>query len=251
MSLVIKDLKVSVDGEMILHGINLEVKKGEVHALMGSNGSGKSTLANTLMGNPKYKLEGGQILLDGKDITEIEVDERARLGLFMSFQYPNEINGITIANFLRAAYNACKGENISVFAFREMLEEKMALLKMDKKFADRYLNEGFSGGEKKRTEILQMAILQPNIAVLDETDSGLDIDALKTVASGVNSLLGPDMGVLIITHYQRLLNYIKPDHVHILVDGKIVKSGDAELAKELEAKGYAMVKEKKIPIIGG
>lgn len=247
MSLVIKDLKVSVDGEMILNGINLEVKKGEVHALMGPNGSGKSTLANTLMGNPKYKVEGGQILLDGKDITNLEVDKRARLGLFMSFQYPCEISGITIANFLRAAYNSCH-EEMSVIDFRKFLEEKMALLKMDKKFADRYVNEGFSGGEKKRAEILQMAVLSPKMAILDETDSGLDIDALKIVAAGINSLLGPDMGVVLITHYQRLLNYIKPDHVHILVNGKIVKSGDASLAEELEAQGYDMV---KIPIIGG
>lgn len=246
MSLVIKDLKVSVDGEMILKGINLEVKKGEVHALMGPNGSGKSTLANTLMGNPKYKVEGGQILLDGKDITDLEVDKRARLGLFMSFQYPCEISGITIANFLRAAYNSCH-EEMSVIDFRKFLEEKMALLKMDKKFADRYLNEGFSGGEKKRAEILQMAVLSPKMAILDETDSGLDIDALKTVAAGINSLLGPDMGVVLITHYQRLLNYIKPDHVHILVNGKIVKSGDASLAEEIEAQGYDLV---KIPIIG-
>ena len=247
MSLVIKDLKVSVDGEMILNGVSLEVKKGEVHALMGPNGSGKSTLANTLMGNPKYKIESGQILLDGKDITEMEVDKRARLGLFMSFQYPCEISGITIANFLRAAYNSCH-EEMSVIDFRKFLEEKMALLKMDKKFADRYLNEGFSGGEKKRAEILQMAVLSPKMAVLDETDSGLDIDALKTVAEGINSLLGPDMGVLVITHYQRLLNYIKPDRVHILVKGKIVKSGDASLAEEIEAQGYDLV---KIPIIGG
>ena len=247
MSLVIKDLKVSVDGEMILEGVSLEVKKGEVHALMGPNGSGKSTLANTLMGNPKYKIESGQILLDGKDITNLEVDKRARLGLFMSFQYPCEISGITIANFLRAAYNSCH-EEMSVIDFRKFLEEKMALLKMDKKFADRYLNEGFSGGEKKRAEILQMAVLSPKMAVLDETDSGLDIDALKIVAEGINSLLGPDMGVLVITHYQRLLNYIKPDRVHILVKGKIVKSGDASLAEEIEAQGYNMV---KIPIIGG
>lgn len=250
MSLVIKDLKVSVDGNMILDGINLEVKKGEVHALMGPNGSGKSTLAHAIMGNPRYKIESGQILLDGKDITSIEVDERARRGLFMSFQYPSEIGGITIANFLRAAYNAITGKNISVIDFRKLLHEKMDVLQMDRKFADRYLNEGFSGGEKKRTEILQLAVLGPQIAVLDETDSGLDIDALKTVASGVNSLLGPEMGLLVITHYQRLLNYIKPDHVHILVKGKIVKSGDAELAKELEAKGYDMVKDNKIPIVG-
>ena len=199
------------------------------------------------MGNPKYKVEGGQILLDGKDITNLEVDKRARLGLFMSFQYPCEISGITIANFLRAAYNSCH-EEMSVIDFRKFLEEKMALLKMDKKFADRYVNEGFSGGEKKRAEILQMAVLSPKMAILDETDSGLDIDALKIVAAGINSLLGPDMGVVLITHYQRLLNYIKPDHVHILVNGKIVKSGDASLAEELEAQGYDMV---KIPIIGG
>ena len=249
MSLVIKNLKVSVEGNIILNGINLEIRKGEVHALMGPNGSGKSTLANVLMGNPKYTVESGEVLLDGKNILELEVDERARLGLFMSFQYPLEISGITIANFLRAAYNSCTGENKSVIDFRKLLEEKMALLKMDKKFADRYLNQGFSGGEKKRAEILQMAVLKPTFAVLDETDSGLDIDALKTVAAGVNSLLSSEMGVLIITHYQRLLNYIKPDHVHILVNGKIVKSGDASLAQELEAKGYEMVKE--IPIIGG
>ena len=249
MSLVIKDLRVSVDGTMILDGINLEIKKGEVHALMGPNGSGKSTLANALMGNPRYTIESGQILLNGKDITSLAVDERARSGLFMSFQYPCEIGGITIANFLRAAYNAVTGKNISVIDFRKLLEQKMEQLKMDKVFADRYLNEGFSGGEKKRAEILQMSVLGPQIAVLDETDSGLDIDALKTVATGVNALLGPELGVLVITHYQRLLNYIKPDHVHVLIKGKIVKSGDASLAQELEAKGYDLVKENKIPIL--
>ena len=249
MSLVIKDLRVSVDGTMILDGINLEIKKGEVHALMGPNGSGKSTLANALMGNPRYTIESGQILLNGKDITSLAVDERARSGLFMSFQYPCEIGGITIANFLRAAYNAVTGKNISVIDFRKLLEQKMEQLKMDKAFADRYLNEGFSGGEKKRAEILQMSVLGPQIAVLDETDSGLDIDALKTVATGVNALLGPELGVLVITHYQRLLNYIKPDHVHVLIKGKIVKSGDASLAQELEAKGYDLVKENKIPIL--
>ncbi|MEK6963697.1 MAG: Fe-S cluster assembly ATPase SufC [Nanoarchaeota archaeon] len=236
--LEVKGLKVSVDGKMILNGIDLTVKQGEVIALMGRNGSGKSTLANTLMGHPKYKVEEGSVKLNGEDILILPAYERSKKGLFLSFQYPAEIQGVTLSNFLRATMNARRKEKIPVLEFVKLLKKKMAELSIDPKFASRYLNHGFSGGEKKRSEILQLALLQPKIAVLDETDSGLDIDALKTVAMGVKKLVSPKMGVLIITHYQRILNYLKPDKVHVMMDGKIVKSGGKELVKLLEKKGY-------------
>ena len=236
--LEVKGLKVSVDGKEILQGIDLTVKPGEVIALMGRNGSGKSTLANTLMGHPKYTVTAGSIKLDGKEIGKLAAQDRSKAGLFLSFQYPAEIQGVTLSNFLRAILNARRKEKIPVPEFIALLKKKMAELDMDIKFASRYLNHGFSGGEKKRSEILQLALLQPKIAVLDETDSGLDIDALKTVAQGVKKLVSPKMGVLIITHYQRILNYLKPDRVHVMMDGKIVKSGGKELVKLLEKKGY-------------
>ena len=236
--LIIKDLHVSIEGKNILNGVNLVVRKGEVCALMGPNGSGKSTLAYTLMGHPKYIIDKGEVLYKGQNILELKPDERAKLGLFLSFQYPQEIPGLSVSNFLRTAYNAVKPSSISVPDFVKLLREKMKLLNIDDSFSRRYLNQGFSGGEKKRTEILQMAVLQPEMAILDETDSGLDIDSLRVVAQGVNTLLGPNVGVLIITHYQRILDYITPDRVHIMVRGRIVKSGGKELAHELEAKGY-------------
>ena len=245
--LIIKDLHVSVEGQQILKGVNLTVKKGEVCALMGPNGSGKSTLAYTLMGHPKYTVDKGEAWYKGKNILELAPDERAKLGLFLSFQYPQEIPGLSVSNFLRTARNAVKSQPISVPEFVKLLKEKMKMLKIEDAFSRRYLNEGFSGGEKKRTEILQLAVLQPEMAILDETDSGLDIDSLKVVAHGINSLLGPGLGVLVITHYQRLLNYITPDKVHIMVKGRIVKSGGKELAHELEAKGYDdIIKESEI-----
>ncbi|UCC89033.1 MAG: Fe-S cluster assembly ATPase SufC [Anaerolineales bacterium] len=247
-TLSIKDLRVSVEGQLILKGLDLEVKQGEVHALMGPNGSGKSTLAYSLMGHPKYEVEGGEVWLKGQNILELTPDERARLGLFLAFQYPTVIPGVSLANFLRAAVNAIRGGEVNgngkaqvgvpIAEFRKMLTEKMELLQMDKSFARRYLNDGFSGGEKKRAEILQMAMLEPEIAILDETDSGLDIDALRIVSEGVNALSGPHMGILVITHYQRILNYIQPDFVHVMINGRIVASGGAELAHELEAQGY-------------
>jgi len=253
--LIVKDLHVSVDGKEILKGLSLEVKKGEIHALMGPNGSGKSTFANTLMGHPKYEVTSGEILYKGESLLEKEADERARMGLFMAFQYPVAIPGLTFGSFLRAALNArlapSAGEDgkvptkkgIAPKEFRELLRSKMAMLKMDETFASRYLNDGFSGGEKKRAEILQMAVLKPEIAIMDETDSGLDIDALKIVSEGVNALSGPDLGVLVITHYNRILNYIKPHRVHVMIDGRIVTSGGANLAQQLEAKGYDWVRE--------
>src|SRR5213594_1106111 len=254
--LAVKDLHVAVEGKEILKGLSLEVRKGEIHALMGPNGSGKSTLANTLMGYPRYEVTSGEILFKGKSVLEMEADERSRAGLFMAFQYPVAIPGVSVANFLRTALNARRavqdangtgampvGKGIPPKEFRALLREKMALLHMDESVAGRYLNDGFSGGEKKRAEILQMAILKPEIAILDETDSGLDIDALRVVAEGVKALVGPDLGVLLITHYQRILNYIKPQFVHVLVDGRIVKSGGAELALELEAQGYDWIRE--------
>ena len=247
--LIIKDLHVSIEGQKILNGVDLVVKKGQVCALMGPNGSGKSTLAYTLMGHPKYIVDKGEAFYKGKNILELSPDERAKLGLFLSFQYPQEIPGLSVSNFLRTAYNAVKKQPISVPDFVKKLKEKMHLLKIDEAFSRRYLNEGFSGGEKKRTEILQLAVLEPEMAILDETDSGLDIDSLKTVAQGVNTLLGPNIGVLIITHYQRILNYITPDRVHIMVKGRIVKSGGKELAHELEAKGYdEFVKEAEVSV---
>ncbi len=241
--LIIKDLHVSVEGKKILNGVNLTVKKGEVCALMGPNGAGKSTLGYAIMGHPRYTIEKGEVLWKGQNVLTMEADERAKLGIFLSFQYPQEIPGVSVSNFLRTAYNAVKKTTISPVDFVKLLREKMALLKVDMSFSRRYLNEGFSGGEKKRTEILQMAILQPEMAILDETDSGLDITSLQIVGEGVNAIKGSNMGILIITHYQRILNYIKPDSVHIMVKGKIVKSGGPELVDRLEKEGYDWIKE--------
>ncbi|MCG3121558.1 MAG: Vegetative protein 296 [bacterium] len=245
--LEIRDLRVKIEDKAILNGVNLTVNQGEIHALMGPNGSGKSTLANALMGHPKYEITGGEILLDGENLVEMEADERARKGLFLAFQYPSEVPGVTVMNFLRTALKARQngsGKDMSISEFRKVLQKKMALLKMEENFLSRYLNEGFSGGEKKRMEILQLTVLQPKIAVLDETDSGLDIDALRTVSDGVNSMTGPNFGALVITHYQRLLNYIKPHFVHVMWNGQIVVNGGPEFALELEAKGYDWIKEK-------
>lgn len=236
--LQIKDLHVSVDGKPILKGVNLEVKRGQVHALMGPNGSGKSTLSYTLMGHPKYEITQGDILVNGHSIKEMPVDERARKGLFLAFQYPMVIPGVTVQNFLRAAYNAVKGKDLTPLEFNMHFIEKMKQMNVPKEFARRYVNDGFSGGEKKRLEILQMAVLEPTIAVLDEPDSGLDIDAVKTVAEGINAFQGPQTGVLIITHYQRILNYVKPTDVTVLLDGRVVQSGGPELAHKLEERGY-------------
>ncbi len=236
--LEVKDLHVSVEGKEILKGVNLEVKNGEIVAFMGPNGSGKTSLAFALMGHPKYEITKGKIFYNEEDITEMEPDERAKKGLFLSFQYPSEVPGVSVSNFLRTALNSKREKPISVIEFRNLLLEKLQLLKMDKSFMNRYLNEGFSGGEKKRAEILQLAVLEPRMAILDETDSGLDIDSLKTVANGINTIKTNDMGVLIITHYQRILNYIIPNRVYVLVDGKIVASGGKELVHELEEKGY-------------
>jgi Fe-S cluster assembly ATP-binding protein len=247
-TLQIENLHVAVEAKPILKGLNLTVEKGQIHAIMGPNGSGKSTLANALLGHPKYEVTEGSIKFKGEDIAEWSADERARRGLFLAFQYPTAIPGVSVANFLRMALQARRKElgmdkPLPPKEFRALMKEKMALLKMDDSFAGRYINDGFSGGEKKRAEILQMAVLRPEIAILDETDSGLDIDALRIVAEGVNALSGPDLGVLLITHYQRILNYIKPHFVHVLVDGRIVKSGGAELAHELEAQGYDWVRD--------
>ncbi len=249
----VKNLKVNVEGKEILKGVNLNVKQGEIHALMGPNGSGKSTLAYCLMGHPKYEATEGEVLFDGENILESSPDERAQKGLFLAFQYPTSIPGVSVANFLRMAVSAVRighedgSDTIKLIPMREFRKElrgMMNQLGMDVSFGRRYLNDGFSGGEKKRAEILQMAILKPKIAVLDETDSGLDIDAVRTVSEGVNRLIGPDLGVLIITHYQRILNYIEPDFVHIMMDGQVVESGGPELAHELEANGYDGIREK-------
>jgi len=248
--LEIKNLHVSIDGKEILKGVSLTIKQGEVHAIMGPNGTGKSTLAYTLMGHPSYEATEGEVKFKGENVLELQPDERSRLGLFLAFQYPVAIPGVTVANFLRTALNARRralkpdDKGMPVPEFRKMLKEKMDMLKMDQAFAGRYLNEGFSGGEKKRAEILQMATLRPEIAILDETDSGLDIDALRVVADGVNALTGPEMGALVITHYQRLLNYIKPDFVHVMIDGRIVESGGPELALSLEEHGYDWIRER-------
>jgi Fe-S cluster assembly ATP-binding protein len=248
--LEIRNLHASVEGNEILRGVDLSVKKGEVHALMGPNGTGKSTLAYTLMGHPFFEVTEGEVWFKGQNILELEPDERAHLGLFLAFQYPVAIPGVSVANFLRSAINAKrKAENpedkgISIPEFRKTLKDRMNMLKMDYQFAGRYLNEGFSGGEKKRAEVLQMAMLQPEIAIMDETDSGLDIDALRVVSDGVNALRGPDLGMLVITHYQRILNYIKPDYVHIMLGGRVVETGGPDLAVHLEEHGYDWLREK-------
>jgi Fe-S cluster assembly ATP-binding protein len=261
-TLEVKDLHVSIESKQILKGVNLKVAQGEVHAVMGPNGSGKSTLANTLMGHPKYKVDSGDILVNGESIVGMSPDLRARRGLFLAFQYPLEISGVPLAQFLRSAYRAVKGggqkpnspkgvggEMISAMAFKKKLEEKLKEVEMDPAFAKRYLNEGFSGGEKKRAEILQMAILEPAITIMDETDSGLDIDAIRKVAEVVSSMTGPKMGVLLITHYQRILQYMKPQFVHIMVDGRIFQSGGPELAQMLEEKGYEWIEKQATPTI--
>ena len=248
--LEVKGLHVSIDGKEILKGVDLTVEQGKIHAIMGPNGTGKSTLAYSLMGHPSYQITAGEVKFNGQDLRALEADERSRLGLFLAFQYPVAIPGVTVANFLRTALNAHRharnpeDKGIPIPEFRKLLKAKMELLKMDSNFAGRYLNEGFSGGEKKRAEILQLATLEPQIAILDETDSGLDIDALRIVADGVNALMNKDLGVLVITHYQRLLNYIKPDFVHVMLDGRIVESGGPDLALHLEEKGYSWIREK-------
>jgi Fe-S cluster assembly ATP-binding protein len=254
-SLEVRDLHVSVEGKIILRGIDLTVKSGEVHALMGPNGSGKSTLSLAIMGHPKYKVERGRILLDGQDLLTMPVDARARAGMFLAFQYPSAIPGVSVANFLRTAINARragsaedangqpKKNDMPIPQFRKLLTDKMKLLQIDDSFITRSVNDGFSGGEKKRLEILQMHMFQPRFAVLDETDSGLDIDALKVVAEGIDALRSPEVGVLLITHYERILRYVHPDYVHVLVDGRIVRTGASELAAELESKGYEFVRE--------
>jgi Fe-S cluster assembly ATP-binding protein len=242
---IIDGLKASVEGKEILKGVSLSIQGGEIHAIMGPNGTGKSTLASTLMGHPKYEVTEGSVTLDGEDVLDMAVDERARAGLFLAMQYPSEISGVTNSDFLRSAINAKRGEGneISLIKFIRQMEKKMKDLDMAAEFAHRYLNEGFSGGEKKRNEILQMMLLEPRICILDEIDSGLDIDALRIVAEGVNSLKSEDRGFLIITHYQRLLDYITPDFVHIMMQGRIVKSGGAELAEQVEKDGYDWIKE--------
>jgi Fe-S cluster assembly ATP-binding protein len=248
--LVIRNLHVSIDDREILKGLDLVVRQGEVHALMGPNGTGKSTLAYALMGHPAYDVTQGEVIFKGLNVLELEPDERSRLGIFLAFQYPVAIPGVSVANFLRTAINARRkaedpeDKGIGIPEFRKLLKERMDLLRMDHAFAGRYLNEGFSGGEKKRAEILQMAALRPEIAILDETDSGLDIDALRIVSEGVNALRGPELGVLVITHYQRILNYIQPHFVHIMLGGRIVESGGSDLALHLEEHGYDWVREK-------
>lgn len=245
MSLVINDLHANVEGTPILKGVNLEIPKGEVHAIMGPNGSGKSTLSKIIAGHEDYEVTSGSVTLDGQDILDMDVDERSREGIFLAFQYPAEVPGVSNANFIRAALQARlpDGEEIDAVAYYKDLYAKMDVLEMDRKFTARAVNEGFSGGEKKRNEILQMMMLDPKYCILDETDSGLDIDALKVVAKGVNAMRTSERGFLVITHYQRLLDYIQPDHVHVMSDGQIVKSGDKELALELEEKGYDFLKE--------
>lgn len=234
----IEDLKVAIEGKQILNGVNLTINAGEIHALMGRNGTGKSTLANALMGHPKYEITGGKIWLQGVDITEMEPEERAIAGLFLAFQYPIAIPGVNVVNFLRAAIKAKNGADMAIKDFRVLLKEQMKLLSMSESFAGRYVNDGFSGGEKKRLEILQMAMLKPKMLLLDETDSGLDIDALKVVSEGINRTMTPERGVLLVTHYQRILDFVKPDFVHVMMNGTIVKSGGPELALELEKQGY-------------
>ena len=244
-TLEIKDLHVSIEDKEILKGVNLTINTGEVHAIMGPNGTGKSTLSSAIMGHPSYEVTHGEVLLDGVNILELEVDERAKAGLFLAMQYPSEITGVTNADFMRSAINAKReeGQEINLMQFIKKLDKQMDFLDIDKDMAQRYLNEGFSGGEKKRNEILQLMMLEPKFAILDEIDSGLDIDALKVVSKGINEMRGEDFGALMITHYQRLLNYITPDKVHVMYGGKVVKSGGPELAKRLEEEGYEWVKE--------
>lgn len=255
--LSIRNLHASVEGKEILKGVDLTVHRGEIHALMGPNGTGKSTLAYVLMGHPNYEVTHGEVWFKGQNILELAPDERSRMGLFLAFQYPTAIPGVSVANFLRTAINSRRraddpeDKGIPIPEFRKMLKTQMDLLQMDHSFAGRYLNEGFSGGEKKRAEILQMAALKPEIAILDETDSGLDIDALRIVSDGVNALSGDNLGVLVITHYQRILNYIKPDYVHIMMGGRIAESGGAELALHLEEHGYDWLREKHDPVVAG
>jgi Fe-S cluster assembly ATP-binding protein len=237
-TLEIRDLHVSIEDKEILKGVNLAVNEGEVHALMGPNGAGKSTLGNAIMGHPRYTISSGDIVYRGESILGWTPDQRARSGLFLSFQYPTAIPGVTVVNFLRQAVNANREQEMPIREFRTLLSDKMKLLKVPDEMARRYLNEGFSGGEKKKAEILQLGVLQPRMAILDETDSGLDVDALRTVAEGVNALSGPELGILIITHYNRILNYIRPDIVHVLIDGQVVRSGGADLATEIEERGY-------------
>ncbi|MEM3852277.1 MAG: Fe-S cluster assembly ATPase SufC [Methanomassiliicoccales archaeon] len=242
--LVIKELKVSIEGKQILRGINLTVRQGEIHAIMGPNGSGKSTMSYAIMGHPKYQVTGGQVLMDGQDVLSLTPDKRAKLGLFLGFQYPVEVPGVKLGNFLRIAYNNVHSDKpLSPTQFFRLLKEKVNTLGIDENFIGRSLNEGFSGGEKKRAEVLQMAVLQPRFAILDETDSGLDIDSLKIVANAINSMAGPDTGLVLVTHYQRLLQYITPHFVHVVMDGRVVKSGGKELAHQLEEKGYDWLKE--------
>jgi Fe-S cluster assembly ATP-binding protein len=237
-TLEIRGLQAEVEGKEILRGIDLVVRQDETHALMGPNGSGKSTLANVIMGRPGYTATAGEVLFHGENVLKLTADQRAQRGLFLAMQYPVEVPGVSVVNFLRTAYQAMKCEQVSALAFRKHMKQKMALLGIEDAMVNRYVNQGFSGGEKKRNEILQLAVLEPEIAILDETDSGLDIDSLKLVAQGVAQLVGPDLGVLLITHYQRILRYIEPDHVHVMINGRIVRSGGMELATELEEKGY-------------
>lgn len=244
-TLVIKDLHVAIDGKEILKGVNLTINTNEIHAIMGPNGTGKSTLASAIMGHPKYEVTSGSVELDGENVLEMEVDERAKAGLFLAMQYPSEIAGVTNADFLRSAINARReeGDEISLMKFIRELDKNMEFLEMNEDMAQRYLNEGFSGGEKKRNEILQLMMIKPTFAILDEIDSGLDIDALKVVSKGINAMRGEGFGCLMITHYQRLLNYITPDHVHVMMQGRVVKSGGEELAQRLEAEGYDWIKK--------
>ena len=244
-TLEIKDLHVSIEDKEILKGVNLTINTGEIHAIMGPNGTGKSTLSSAIMGHPSYEVTQGEVLLDGVNILELDVDERAKAGLFLAMQYPSEITGVTNADFMRSAINAKReeGQEINLMQFIKKLDKQMDFLDIDKDMAQRYLNEGFSGGEKKRNEILQLMMLEPKFAILDEIDSGLDIDALKVVSKGINQMRGEEFGALMITHYQRLLNYITPDKVHVMYGGKVVKSGGPELAKRLEEEGYEWVRE--------
>jgi len=251
----VENLHAGIEGREILRGVNLTINRGEIHALMGPNGSGKSTLAYVVAGHPNYEVLEGRVMFKGENVLEMNADERARLGMFLAFQYPTVIPGVSMANFLRLAVNSVHqaregGKPLAPREFRRMMREKMAMLKMDESFASRYLNEGFSGGEKKRAEILQLALLEPDFAILDETDSGLDIDALRTVADGVNTVFTPHQAMLVITHYQRLLNYIKPHFVHVMLEGRVVESGGPELALTLEDKGYDWVKERYAEVVG-